>query len=39
VYLLFVYAKDETATFRPDQKKALASVVHAIKRELAGRPG
>jgi hypothetical protein len=38
-YLLFVYAKNENATLRPDQKKALASVVHAIKRELAGRPG
>lgn|SRR5574341_1674897 len=39
VYLLFVYAKAETQTLSPAQKKALAEVVHAIKRELAGRPG
>ncbi len=37
VYLLFVYAKDETDTLSPDQEKALAGVVHAIKRELAGQ--
>lgn len=37
VYLLFVYSKDETQTLSPDQKKTLAAVVHAIKRELAGQ--
>ena len=35
VYLLFVYSKAETQTLSPAQKKALAAVVHAIKRELA----
>lgn len=39
VYLLFLYAKAEAQTLTPAQKKALAEVVHAIKRELAGRPG
>ena len=40
VYFLFVYSKQEAGTLTRDQKKALAVVVRAIKRELAGKgPG
>lgn len=37
VYLLFIYAKDETETLNPNQKKTLAAVVRAIKEALAGQ--